>query len=143
MTEVVETITRYKAFDGRLFAKKEACERHEYLVNKFKSAVGCEEVHQVFDTDEKIDCVWIETEQDLKEYHEYVKHAICHSAILNTSYVLHDKLPTFVLCYYNPLDDEFYVGTISQYYRLLEDIEEEVEGVIRDVKHKYHLCLHQ
>ena len=146
MTEVVETITRYRATDGRLFAKKEDCERHEYLVTKFKKdRVGCETVPQLF-TDEELDCVWVENEQDLNEYYEYVKHNVVPHVYLTTSSVLAedkgDCLPTFVVCYYDHLDDEFYISTISQYYNWLEDVADKVDAVKFRVDNKYHLYLH-
>ena len=146
MTEVVETITRYRANDGRLFAKKEDCERHEYLVTKFKKdRVGCETVKQLF-TDEELDCVWVENENDLNEYYEYVKHNCCQHVFLATSSVIArdkgDCLPTFVLCYYDHLDDEYYIGTISQYYNWLEDVADQVGTVRYGVDRKYHLYLH-
>ena len=142
MTEVQETITRYKAFTGRVFMNKSDCEEFERLANKFGTQCH-KDIPQVFDKDDRLQCFWVETEEDLDDYQEWLKTTHYHQIhfCTNNKQELIRHLPTMMTCYYNLIEDDFVIGTVRHYNEYMESLIEEVQSSQNALKNTYYCYL--
>lgn len=126
MKELIEEVITYEASDGRRFRKSTDCLRYEYLNEKFIPRKG-KTVPQVMDTEEKLDCIWIENETEINEYVEWLRlNYKPISKYISPSII--QSLPNYVTVY-DDIDGEYILGTVKQYYEYLSNVKSEIERV--------------